>query len=127
MTGSAKAARIPYRAVWIPGSPQDRASLTLRHPEMTAMGCVSIDTRSGKWNSLFRPKNSLFSQKNSLFFQAQGICLQPTEIAVRIDAESAEIAVFAGNFLKFPVKFPVLSSPPGLAGPSGHETRLYML
>jgi hypothetical protein len=39
---------------------------------------------------------------------AQGICLQGTEIAARIDAESAENAVFAGNFLRFPVKFPVL-------------------
>jgi hypothetical protein len=39
---------------------------------------------------------------------AQGICLQGTEIAARIDAESAENAVFAGIFLRFPVKFPVL-------------------
>jgi hypothetical protein len=34
--------------------------------------------------------------------------LQHTEIAARIDTKSAEIAVFAGNFSKFPVKFPVL-------------------
>jgi hypothetical protein len=54
-------------------------------------------------NSLFRRKNSLFSKKNSLFFLAQGIWLQPAEIAVRIDAESAENAVFAGFFSKFPV------------------------
>src|ERR1700680_3045738 len=37
-----------------------------------------------------------------------GICLQRTEIAARFDTESAENAVFAGNFSKFPVKFPVL-------------------
>jgi hypothetical protein len=59
-------------------------------------------------NSLFQRENSLFGQKNSLFLESQGICLQGTEIAARIGAESAGIAVFARIFSKFPVKFPVL-------------------
>jgi hypothetical protein len=75
-------------------------------------------------NSLFRPKNSLFREKNSLFFLAQGICLQGTEIAARIGAESAGIAVFARIFSKFPVKFPVLREFEGSRPQAGPLDRI---
>jgi hypothetical protein len=59
-------------------------------------------------NSLFCRKNSLFPRKKIPVLSVSGNLLQRHEIAWRIDVKSAEIAVFAGNFSKFPVIFPVL-------------------
>src|SRR5258706_15169274 len=65
---------------------------------------------------------SLFGAKNSRFGAEQGI-LRNSLISHREKVASRSKQPPIGREIRqFPVKFPVLSSPPGLAGPAGHES-----